>query len=369
MELGGRVSTSLETLLDHIGVLYKFHDRPITYLYNTLHYYEHRIRERHPLKKTLVYSIVGSLKDVRPRGWCLTEDYQKLLENSAIKADEEWRPDLDYYVRLVGRLVRSLQGKFPFPQMDWRFNEFPNEGTHALHCTCVEIMGLPISDPALVGAKLVDVVLEANHLFNVQDLPDWINAVGLLLSYLPDAFLEGLKKRLVSALTSPPLSSWNLPQNPFEMFNFDVVHSVSGSTMSSKLSRLLAVAHSLFHHAGFIQIQQLPELVREKFLPIVRTEEQLLFVYHLVGPFMQRLNSERYTRHLIDLTLQLYRILGKVDKEVTHLKFMDPICDILYHVKYQFTGDAVRADAEKIVKDLRPALQLRLRFISPGIIP
>lgn len=59
------VSKSLETLLDHIGVLYKFHDRPITYLYNTLHYYEHRVRDRHSLKKKLVSSIVGSLKDVR----------------------------------------------------------------------------------------------------------------------------------------------------------------------------------------------------------------------------------------------------------------------------------------------------------------
>ena len=75
----------------------------------------------------------------------------------------------------------------------------------------------------------------------------------------------------------------------------------------------------------------------------------------------------RYTRHLIELTVQLYRMLGRVDKEVTHLKFMDSICDILYHVKYQFTGDSVRQDAEKIVKDLRPALQLRLRFISPAI--
>ena len=253
--------------------------------------------------------------------------------------------------------------------MDWRFNEFPNEGAHALYSTCVEIMGLPIKDPSMVGARLVDVVLEANHLFSVQDLPDWINAVGLILSYLPDVFLDGLKKRLVTALTSPPLSQWNLSQNPFSIFDFNVVHSVSGSTMSSKLSRLLAVAHSLFHHAGFIQIQQLPELVMKNFLPIVKTEEQLLFVYSLLGPFLQRLNSERYTRQLIELTVQLYRMLGKVDKEVTHLKYMDPICDILYHVKYQFTGDAVRADAEKIVKDLRPALQLRLRFISPAIVP
>ena len=265
--------------------------------------------------------------------------------------------------------IFHFQGKFPFPPMDWRFNEFPNEGAHALYSTCVEVIGLPVSNPSEVGAKLVDVILDANHLFNVQDLPDWINAVGLMLSYLPDVFLDGLKKRLVSALTTPPLSQWNLPQNPFEIFDFNVVHSVSGSTLSSKLSRLLAVAHSLFHHAGFIQIQQLPELVREKFVPIVRTEEQLLFVYSLVGPFLQRLNSERYTRHLIELTVQLYRMLGRVDKEVSHMRFMDSICDILYHVKYQFTGDAVRADAEKIVKDLRPALQLRLRFISPAIVP
>lgn len=369
-----QVSSQLDTLMDHIGVLYKFHDRPITYLYNTLHYYEHRLREKITLKKKIVYRIVHSLKDVRPPGWCFTDEYQQQVEfkwepPKPGMDEPEWRPGLDYYVRLLGRLVRSIQGKFPFPHMDWRFNEFPNEGTHALYVTCVEVMGLPIKDPAHVGARLVDVVLEAHQLFNVDDLPDWINALGLLLSYLPDNFLEGLKKRLVSAISAPPLSLWNLPQTPFELFNFDVVHSMSGSTLSSKLPRLLAVAHSFFHHAGFKQIQQLPELVRDKFLPIIRTEEQLLFVYHLVGPFLQRLQSERYTRHLIELTLQLYRMLGKVDKEVAHLKFMDPICDILYHVKYQFTGDAVRADAEKLVKDLRPALQLRLRFISPAIVP
>ena len=64
------------------------------------------------LRKTLVSSIVGSLKDVRPAGWCLTSDYQQVLDtrNNDNKYDnEEWKPGLDYYVRLVGRLVRSLQ--------------------------------------------------------------------------------------------------------------------------------------------------------------------------------------------------------------------------------------------------------------------
>ena len=53
------MSKSLETLIDHMGVLYKFHDRPISYLYNTLHYYEVRVRDRAMLKKKMISNIVG----------------------------------------------------------------------------------------------------------------------------------------------------------------------------------------------------------------------------------------------------------------------------------------------------------------------
>lgn len=53
------VTKSLETLIDHVGVLYKFHDRPVSYLYNTLHYFEPRLRDRPTLKKKLVGAIAG----------------------------------------------------------------------------------------------------------------------------------------------------------------------------------------------------------------------------------------------------------------------------------------------------------------------
>ena len=46
-----------------------------------------------------------------------------------------------------------------FPHMDWRFNEFPNQATHGLYVTCVELLVLPL-EPALVGEKLVDVILQ-----------------------------------------------------------------------------------------------------------------------------------------------------------------------------------------------------------------
>ena len=41
---------SIPALLDELGCLYKFHDKPITYLYNTLHYYDQKLKDRPQLK-------------------------------------------------------------------------------------------------------------------------------------------------------------------------------------------------------------------------------------------------------------------------------------------------------------------------------
>jgi hypothetical protein len=66
----------------------------------------------------------------------------------------------------------------------------------------------------------------------------------------------------------------------------------------------------MLHSKTFpLPFQTLPELVREKFFPIIRTEEQLLFVIHLTGPFLQRLHSERYMRPLFDLAVQVPNLL------------------------------------------------------------
>ena len=34
-----------------------------------------------------------------------------------------------------------------------------------------------------------------------------------------------------------------------------------------------------------------------------------------------------------------------------------------YHIKYMFVGDGVKNEVEKVIRNLRPALQLRLRYI------
>lgn len=98
----------------------------------------------------------------------------------------------------------------------------------------------------------------------------------------------------------------------------------------------------------------------------MQTEIQLLFIGHLVAPFLQRLNSER-PNMVCRLTVAFYELLEKVDQNVpkeNDLTYMDNFCDLLYHIKYMYTGDVVKTEVEPIIGRLRPTLQLRFRFIT-----
>ncbi|XP_069344953.1 mediator of RNA polymerase II transcription subunit 23 isoform X10 [Eulemur rufifrons] len=365
------VSKSLETLLDHLGGLYKFHDRPVTYLYNTLHYYEMHLRERKFLKRKLVHAIIGSLKDNRPQGWCLSDTYLKNAMNA--REENPWVPDDTYYCRLIGRLVDTMAGKSPgpFPNCDWRFNEFPNPAAHALHVTCVELMALAVSGNE-VGNALLNVVLKSQPLVPRENITSWMNAIGLIITALPEPYWIVLHDRIVSVISSPSLTSeteW--VGYPFRLFDFTACHQ-SYSEMSC--SYTLALAHAVWHHSSIGQLSLIPKFLTEVLLPIVKTEFQLLYVYHLVGPFLQRFQQER-TRCMIEIGVAFYDMLLNVDQCSTHLNYMDPICDFLYHMKYMFTGDSVKEQVEKIICNLKPALKLRLRFIThiskmePAVVP
>lgn len=122
------VNKTLEVILEHLGCLYKFHgmllnsmtftrklilflisliiDRPVTYLYNTLHFYERRLRDRPPLKKRLVGAVIGALSDIRPPNWALTEQYQLYVQNPDTDT-VIWTPELSYYISVMRRFIDS----------------------------------------------------------------------------------------------------------------------------------------------------------------------------------------------------------------------------------------------------------------------
>lgn len=70
--------------------------------------------------------------------------------------------------------------------------------------------------------------------------------------------------------------------------------------------------------------------IKDKLKPFVQTEPQLIYVCHLFGPFILRLDQER-PRVGYDITTLLYELLEQVDKHqsAVPLKYMDPICDLL----------------------------------------
>lgn len=52
-----------------------------------------------------------------------------------------------------------MNGNVKFPNIDWRFNEFPNPAVYALYMTSVELMALPLT-PFSVANSLIDVVMK-----------------------------------------------------------------------------------------------------------------------------------------------------------------------------------------------------------------
>ena len=350
------MSIPLDSLLDKFGPLYKFHDRPLTYLYNTLHYYESKLKDRPQLKRKLVSSIIGSLKDIKPVSWALSDVY--LHYSRKPPDDTNWLPDLEYYIKLIGKVVDTLNGRSPFPHIDWRFNEFSNAGAHILHVTCIELMALPVS-ASTVANNLLDIVMVGHKMIPRANIESWMNAIGVVITALPEPYWSVINDRIIQVFQSPFLTSCPHPE-PFCLMDFTNSHC---SMTGMQASYLIALAHSVFLHASIGQISLLPSFLRERIKPEIKTEEQFLFICHIIAPYLHRLNIER-TRVVIDLTKELYSLLEVIDKTCENLRFVDPICDLLYHIKYMFIGDCAKSDIEAKIRNLRPALQMRLQFMT-----
>jgi mediator of RNA polymerase II transcription subunit 23 len=220
-------------------------------------------------------------------------------------------------------------------------------------------MALPISG-ADVGNALYDIILKGLIKIPRDKVFAWMNAIGIVVTALPECYWIVLHDRVLEAIHDPHLVEPSPCCDPFQLLNFSAGHQVMGEV---RCGYVLALCHAVWVHASIGQLSLLTTFMREKLKPIMKTEEQFLFVCHLIGPFLQRFHIER-TRCMLEVTLEFYEMLEIIDRSVSHLRFLDPISDFLYHIKYMFVGDGVKGEVEKVIRSLRPALQLRLRFIS-----
>ena len=101
----------------------------------------------------------------------------------------------------------------------------------------------------------------------------------LLLSNLPESYWGGLHTKIEEALLSPDLAAFSRGCEPGQLLDFTEIHNIQTST---GLAYILAVAHAVWHHSGFNQLCGILDLVRDKLVKLVETEEQMLFIFHLV---------------------------------------------------------------------------------------
>ena len=186
-------------------------------------------------------------------------------------------------------------------------------------------MALPLT-PSTVGNSLLDVVLVGHKILPRGSIEIWMNAIGLVITALPESYWAVLNERIIEMMKNPMLKS---SDDPFELMDFTNTHI---SMKEMQFSYLIALTHSVWHHATVGQISLMPQFLKDKIKPILKTEEQLIFICHIVGPFLQRFYSER-TRCVMDLTIEIYEMLEIVDKNNETLHYMDPISDLLYHIK------------------------------------
>ena len=136
---------------------------------------------------------------------------------------------------------------------DWRFNEFPNAAAHALYVTCVELLSLPVG-PQAVANSIIDVIIKGYTVIPQDQIHSWINAVGILMAALPEAYWSVMYDRLQEALTSTKMMEWKYRFSPFDMFNFKVVKE---AMLEKNYVLLLAISHSILHHSSIGQISTL----------------------------------------------------------------------------------------------------------------
>lgn len=53
-----------------------------------------------------VGAIIGSLSDIRPANWALSEQYQTFVQKADIE-NAPWQPDIAYYILHVRRIADS----------------------------------------------------------------------------------------------------------------------------------------------------------------------------------------------------------------------------------------------------------------------
>ena len=350
--------------------LFAYHDSPITFLHDTLFYYDVMLATEFDFeKRVLVRSYLEHLT-CKPMEF-LSPQFIKYL-NAGENDPQNWSPSPGYFLELVNHMNDVIRSSdMPeFSHIDWRFNEFGNAVCMMLYLRSIELMCIPLpankmsankmsankmSEEYLaehrmnIGGKLVDIALNNN----TGQLPELCNTLGIILSALPVSFSKAVYRKIVDILRDGS--------------NFyEVEGNVGGILWNNKAQNVLILVHSFFQHCKTDKIGYLPEFITQN-ISLFTTESHVVYILKLVSPFLCQLTTiySRISPVRNQTLCALYQVMMNLLSENT-VSNPDLFVDYMYYNKYIYPGAEFKPLIEKHLPTLPADFSSKLKFLFAG---
>ncbi|CAF0729586.1 unnamed protein product [Brachionus calyciflorus] len=379
-------SDEAENLLDKLNHLYKFHNNPLSYVYNTCMYYNNKFQNTN--NSTMGYDLLSRNKKKR-LFFILTAQqslqFSHLFSNylSQINQLDCNNPDLahnidySYYYNLIQRLVKRMLDQDTGQNLTSFKSEFQNPSCHMLYVTLCELISLELftMDPNVFTKRISTSIIEMFFIGKFQDqqyyidskeFDYWSNAAGMIISSLPEPYWYSIYEIIAETMRTDeilnrygPLDN-NQSSTLFDQFDLFLADE---KNCFNRLTLVIALFHSIWCHANANHFQYFFRFLKERREELVKTEYHFLFICKLVGPFLSKIHIEN-TNLLIDLAEELYDMIYLVDKSSEHIYNMETICNFFYHLKYRHIGESIKEKIHSVMPNFRPELKTLFKYIT-----
>ncbi|CAF4083235.1 unnamed protein product, partial [Rotaria magnacalcarata] len=243
--------------------------------------------------------------------------------------------------------------------IDWRYNEFANPSVQLINCLAIEVFFYTGQENFNPWKLFAEPFITADAQIPRANFLKYLNAMGLLFSALPEFYWTQLFERMNQIFEHPLLLRCS-PTDIMDLLNFRERFCTHTENM---VCCFVAVVHSIWLHGSISHLQPFLVLIQTQLLQTIKNENQLLLAFQLIGPFLQRIQTES-TKLLLEFVIVPYDLIARVDTHQQSFVNVDTIANFLYHIKYIVVGDAIRDRIETVVSNLHcEKLRSRLHFL------
>ncbi|KAE9552344.1 hypothetical protein FO519_004427 [Halicephalobus sp. NKZ332] len=250
---------------------------------------------------------------------------------------------------LIERINRATTYKHQPPHFcskDWRFAELPPAAATLVGAN-IELM-ISKYEPE----TLVEALLRCAFKKPLEKPFEVINAIGLILTTLPEAFQKSFIEKCESFINFKELIEEDKPEILLESFLVDGYLATDNDPITA-----IAVIHSFTQHCssgGLPLIYQLVENIHGQ----ITTESQLLFMMRIIVPILHRVPDQTKVNFIICIC----KSINLVSKKKEKLDFEDTYCDLIYEMKYTVLGFIGMEKLESLILQFPRNLKEKMKY-------